>query len=173
MIMSGFTESNITLDFPDANYFRFSNCRGYTALNGNNFKEMDACWYDNVGNLYWLIELKDFTSASLGSPQNVEARAWNLLKKAVDSLCMFLSSKHSYAYGVDLNPCLPAIPNSSTEFKVITIVHCNISQVADIQLIHNSFRRKFKPYADLFGITKYAVLEHSSAIRIIPNNMVL
>lgn len=41
--MSGFTESNITLNFPDANFFRFANCNGYTALSGNHFKEMDVC----------------------------------------------------------------------------------------------------------------------------------
>ncbi len=170
--MPGFTESSITLNFPDTNYFRFSTCRGYTVLSGNNFKEMDACWYDATGNLYWLIELKDFTQAELDNGQNVEDRAWNLLKKAVDSLCMFLSSKHAYPYAINLNPCLPAIPDLNTEFKFITIVHCDPSQAANVQLIHNSFRRKFKPYADLFGITRYAVLEHSQAIRIIPNNMV-
>ncbi len=170
--MPGFTESSITLYFPDSNFFRFSNCRGYTALNGNNFKEMDACWYDATCNLYWLIELKDFTSAALSTTQNVEDRAWNLLKKAVDSLCMFLSSKHAYPYDIKLNPCLPSTPDSTTEFKFITIVHCSLSQAPDIQLINNSFRRKFKPYADLFGITHYAVLEHSAAIRFIPNKMI-
>lgn len=171
--MPGFTESNITLNFPDSNFFRFSNCLGYTALSGNNFKEMDVCWYDMTFNLYWLIELKDFTSAALGTAQNVEDRAWNLLKKAVDSLCMFLSSKHSYPYDVKINPCLPAIPNATTEFKFITIVHCSASQAADVQLLHNSFRRKFKPYAELFGITSYGVIEHTSAINNIPNNMIL
>ena len=170
--MPGFTESNITLDFPDTNFFRFENCAGYTALSGNNFKEMDACWYDITNNLYWLIELKDFTAAALDNPQNVEARAWNMLKKAVDSLCMFLSSKHAYPYNAQLNPCLPSEPNAATEFKFITVVHCNTSQASDVQLIHNSFRRKFKPYADLFGITKYAVLEHSTASRVIPHNIV-
>lgn len=171
--MPGFTESSITLQFPDANFFRFSTCTGYTTLSGNNFKEMDACWYDSNSNLYWLIELKDFTSATLSSHQNVEDRAWNLLKKAVDSLCMFLSGKHSYPYGISsLNPCFPATPDAATTFKFITVVHCNASQAADIQLIHNSFRRKFKPYADLFGITNYAVIEHSAAREIIPNNMV-
>ncbi len=171
--MHGFTESSITLNFPDANFFRFADCAGYTALSGNHFKEMDACWFDKGGNLYWLIELKDFTSASLGTPQNVEARAWNILKKAVDSLCMFLSSKHTYPYAANLNPCFPVpLPNNTTQFKFITVVHCNTAQAPDIQLIHNSFRAKFKPYAELFGITNYAVIEHSSAIRNIPNNMI-
>lgn len=170
--MPGFTESKITLAFPDSNFFRFSECSGYSVLSRSYFKEMDACWYDKNSNLYWLIELKDFTSASLETRQNVEERAWNLLKKAVDSLCMFLSSKHAYPYDVKLNSCMPAIPNSTTEFKFISIIHCDISQSADIQLINNSFRGKFKPYADLFGISHYAVIEHTAAKRIIPNNMI-
>jgi hypothetical protein len=67
---------------------------------------------------------------------------------------------------------MPVTPNTTTELKLITIIHCSLAQSADIQLINNSFRRKFKPYADLFGITHYAVLEHSAAIRLIPNNMI-
>lgn len=35
------TESAITLNFPDNNYFRFQDCEGYQALSGHNFKEMD------------------------------------------------------------------------------------------------------------------------------------
>lgn len=70
--MYGFTESNITLDFPDHNFFRFSACGGYTALSGNHFKEMDACWYDTYGNIYWLFELKDFSLASLTTPTTIE-----------------------------------------------------------------------------------------------------
>lgn len=170
--MPGFTESNITLNFPDTNFFRFATCGGYAALSGNYFKEMDACWFDANNNLYWLIELKDFTSAALGTPQNVEARVQNIFKKAVDSLCMFLSSKHNYPYSTNLNSCFPVPPNSATQFKFIIIVHCNTAQVADVQLIHNSFRNKFKPYAELFGIAHYGVVEHSSAIRNIPNNMI-
>ncbi|MFZ4414335.1 MAG: hypothetical protein ACOYOV_14725 [Bacteroidales bacterium] len=171
--MNGFTESNITLNFPDSNFFRFATCHGFTALSGNYFKEMDACWFDVGNNLYWLIELKDFTSASIGTPENVESRVQNIFKKAVDSLCMFLSSKHNYQYASNLNPCFPVpLPNITTQFKFITVVHCNAAQASDIQLIHNSFRTKFKPYAELFGITYYAVIEHSTAIRTIPNNMI-
>jgi hypothetical protein len=53
--MPGFTESNITLNFPDANFFRFADCDGYATLSGNYFKEMDACCFDTGDNLYWLI----------------------------------------------------------------------------------------------------------------------
>lgn len=172
--MNTLTESNITLNFPDSNFFRFADCVGYQQLSGNHFKEMDACWYDKNENLYWLIELKDFTQASLTTPETIDSKSGDIVKKAVDSLSMFLSSKHGYPYSTILNNCFPsAIPNSLTQFKFITIIHCSDSQKPDIQLIHNIFRNKFKPYAELFGIKHYGVIEHSKAIKNIPHNMIL
>lgn len=170
--MPGFTESNITLNFPDTNFFRFETCSGYISLKGNHFKEMDACWYNTVENLYWLIELKDFSLANLTIPETIEKRSWDIVKKATDSLCMFLSSKHTYPYSANLNPCFPFIPNNTTQFKFVTVIHCDTNQKADIQLINERFKSKFKPYADLFGIRHYAVIEHSTAMQIIPNNLI-
>jgi hypothetical protein len=171
--MPKFTESNITLDFPDGNFFRFSSCAGYQALSGNHFKEMDACWYDAGSNVYWLMELKDYSSASLTASDTIEQKSWDMVKKAIDSICMFLASKHCYPYAVNLNPCFPFVPDDHTKFNVVTIVHCDRAQKPDIQLLNEQFRRKFKPYAVLFGITSYAVVEHSAASRCIPNNMVV
>jgi hypothetical protein len=170
--MPGFTESSITLNFPDNNYFRFADCPGYRKFSGNNFKEMDACWHNAGDNIYWLIELKDYT-ADLTAGNSIESRVWNILKKAVDSISMFLSVKHQYAYGqTDLQPCMPVAPDAATNFSVFTVVHCPEANKADIQLLHNSFRSKFMPYAKLFGITSYGVLEHTQAMRVVPNNIV-
>lgn len=170
--MPGFTESNITLDFPDNNFFRFADCGGYSKLSGNNFKEMDACWHSAADNVYWLIELKDFT-ADLTSGSSIEARVWDIVKKAVDSLLLFLSAKHAYLYGeTDLLPCMPIAPDGATRFCLFTVVHCPIAKRADIQLLHNSFRTKFMPYAKLFGIANYGVLEHTQAMRVVPYNIV-
>jgi hypothetical protein len=163
--MNGFTESNITLNFPDENFFRFAGCAGYAVLSGNHFKEMDACWFDAKRNLYWLIELKDFTSATLATPETIEQKSWDIVKKAVDSLCMFLSSKHGYSHWENFGRCFPVDPNDATQFKLVTIVKCSPGQKTDVPLINNKFRSKFKPYADLFGIQYYAVIEHSAAIR--------
>jgi hypothetical protein len=171
--MPTFTESNITLNFPDTNFFHFSSCKGYKALSRNHFKEMDACWFEANNNLYWLFELKDYSAASLALPETMEKKSWDMVKKAIDSLCMFLSSKHAYPYALDLNPCFPPpLPTSTTQFKFVTIVHCNEEQKADVQLINEKFKNKFRPYAQLFGITNYSVVEHSAAVRKIPNNIV-
>jgi hypothetical protein len=170
--MPGFTESSITLDFPDNNFFRFDACGGYSKLSGNNFKEMDACWHNAADNTYWLIELKDFT-ADLAAGNSIETRVWDILKKAVDSLSMFLSAKHNYPYGVaELLACMPFAPDVDTKFCLFTVVHCPIEKKADIQLLHNSFRTKFQPYAKLFGIANYGVLEHTQAMRVVPHNIV-
>lgn len=167
--MHTFTESNITLNFPDTNYFRFADCAGYKRLSGYSFKEMDACWYDTTTNTYWLFELKDFTQVDVR--QTLGDKVQEFVKKAVDSLCMFLSIKHSYN-AQDLEACIPIQLSIDTQFKFVIIVHCHSSQKADIQLLHNSFRHQFKPYSELFNVKHYAVMEHSSAIKNIPRNVV-
>ena len=172
--MPSITESSINLHFPDSNFFRLANCPGYRSLNGHHFKEMDVCWLDTKNNTYWLIELKDFSSADISSSVTIKERVEEIFKKAVDSLCLFLSSKHNYRFSVDnINPCFHYLPpNESTQFKFITIIHITKSQRANVSLLNEQFRNKFYPYAKLFGIEQYSVVEHSSAMRIIPNNIV-
>ena len=58
------TESNITLNFPDNNYFRIQDCEGYKEIQ-HNLKEMDACWFNNEENILYLIELKNWENNSL------------------------------------------------------------------------------------------------------------
>ena len=170
--MPNFTESSITLDFPDTNWFRLADCVGYRSLSGCSFKEMDACWYEEDANMYWLIELKDFSLASLSTNEGIEKRAWDIAKKAYDSICMFLAVKHGYTYSANLAPSFPKVPDENTVFKLIAIIHCDPSQRADVQLLHNSFCNKFKPYAELFDIKHYGVMEHSRAIAKLPYSMV-
>lgn len=118
--------------------------------------------------------MKDFSLASLTTSETIEKKSWDIVKKCVDSLCMILSGKHAYPYVQNLNPCfLPAPPpDNLTQLNFVTIIHCDTKQKVNIQLINERFKNKFKPYAELLGVTKYAVIEHSAAIRIIPNNMV-
>lgn len=171
--MPGFTESSITLNFPDNNFFRFETSPGFKKLSANHFKEMDACWYDTNLNVFWLIELKDFSLATLTNNENIEKRVFNILKKAIDSLCMVLSRKHKYSYSSNFNSCILDLINETTEFKIITVVHCNESQKADVQLINEQFKLRFKPYATLFGNIKHSVLEHDRAKNIIPYNIII
>jgi hypothetical protein len=58
------TESNITLNFPDNNYFRFQDCEGYRQIQ-QNFKEMDICWYNQSNDVLYIIELKNWRDGKL------------------------------------------------------------------------------------------------------------
>lgn len=166
--MPGFSESNITLDFPDTLFFRWADCEGYRRQSSNHFKEMDACWYETAQNRYWLIELKDYSLGVLTEDKTIEAKSWELVKKAIDSFCMFLSIKHQYPYAPALDPCVPIAPRPDTVFQLLTIIRCTASQKPHIQLLHEKFRAKFKPYAELFGIQYYAVVEYSKAVEKLP-----
>lgn len=170
--MPGFVESKITLEFPDTNFFRLADCYGYTTLSGSFFKEMDACWYDSQEDIFWLIELKDYSLGTIESKESIDNKSWALVKKAVDSLCMVLSVLHKYPSSKNLTPCFPIIPTDKTSLKFVSIVHCKDIQKPDVQNLNNQFRAKFKPYASLFGISHYAVMEHSSAIKYLPKNFV-
>lgn len=72
------TESSITLNFPDNNYFRFQDCNGYKTIQ-NNFKEMDACWYDQASDILYIIELKDWSVANLTDSTFSDKRIWDLV----------------------------------------------------------------------------------------------
>ncbi len=54
--------------------------------------------------------------------------------------------------------------------NILTINRLNKSILIENNKLFN--KSKSKPYAKLFGINNYAVVEHSRAVSIIPNNMV-
>lgn len=156
--MASITESSITLNFPDEKWFRFNpGCKGYARLSAHGFKEMDACWFDSQNNTCWIFELKDFT-ADLNLEITMKNRAWNLVKKAVDTLCMFVSSKHQYLFAInELNPCFSFAPTTDTVFKFVSIVHCAHAQKTQVTHLNDLFKDNFKPYAKLFNITHFSV----------------
>jgi len=169
--MQGFTESNITLNFPDKNYFRLEKCQGYSTLSGDHFKEMDACWYDQFNNEYWFLELKDFSNVQ--DHLNNNARINDIVKKSVDSLAMFLSNKHNYPFGSqNFSQCFHSGVNDHTLTRIYTIIHCLPESRSSIQILNDKFRNRFTPYAKLFGIIHYGIIEHSQAMRIIPRDIV-
>lgn len=101
--MSGFTESSITLDFPTGSWFRFEKSQPYSSISGFHYKEMDACWVKDMGpgqSEFYAIELKDYKSAKFA--EKAETRVWDIVKKVVDTIQMFLSARHQYPFGKKL-----------------------------------------------------------------------
>lgn len=163
-----FTESGITLHFPDSNYFCFENCKGYQRLSGSFFKEMDAGWFDIENNTVYLIELKDFTNAGLRleteeSKKFLDARVWDLVKKSVDSCAMLAVALLKTDAGKDILTCLPQKSFELKQVKLIHIIKANEHQKEEIQFLKDSFNAKFKSYKNLFGLKGYSILTYEQA----------
>ncbi len=159
-----YTESGITLNFPDNNFFCFENCAGYQQFSGNHFKEMDAGWFDITENKIFLIELKNYSDTAT-STENAEKRVWNMIKKSIDS-CLML---HSILLGTepsdDIQRCLPQPFNNDFKIRLFHIIHAKAEQRADIQFLSDSFKAKFIAYKALFGVEHANVISYDQAKR--------
>ena len=115
------SESEITLNFPDNNFFRFEGCKGYKDIQ-HNFKEMDACWYEQEKDILYIIELKNWQNNDLDEESNpnissekiaeikkniTQYRINNLLKKSIDSVSMFMSILLERPYSSNIQECTP------------------------------------------------------------------
>nr|WP_321356675.1 hypothetical protein [uncultured Draconibacterium sp.] len=158
----GFTESNITLDFPDNKWFRFEDKSAYQQLSGFSFKEMDACWYDEANQTFYLIELKDFTSGNIENQENATGRVHNLLKKSIDSLQMVLAHQLTTDIGNELEQNMGYTIPTNTQLVFISIIDINQSQRSDLGFIRDTYKNKFKAYEKLFNL-KSSVISYENA----------
>ncbi|MBN8683184.1 MAG: hypothetical protein J0L99_11025 [Chitinophagales bacterium] len=173
------TESGITLNFPDNNYFRFENCKGYRDIQ-DNFKEMDVCWYDQRNDTLYLIELKNWGNNRLSeetdpafSPQAIiemkerisKKRIIDLVKKSVDSVCMNMSLILLKPYAANIQACCPFTITNATQIVLLSIINWTSSDVTYISSINSEYKAKFKSYAKLFDIKIYTVLTRDAAMR--------
>ncbi len=175
--MPGFTESNIKLDFPDNNYFRLGDCDGYKAIQ-NNFAEMDACWYDQEKDILYIIELKNWENNHLDeendpnySPDKIRKmkegishhRIGNLLKKSIDTTCMFMSILLEKVNGSKIQQCSPFIITKNTTIILLSIINWTETDSTYISYINTQYKSKFNSYAKLFDIKTFLVLTKDRA----------
>jgi hypothetical protein len=165
--MASIVESGISLSFPDNHFFRFEDCEVYNRkLKAFSFKEVDVCWYQKSKDLYWFIELKDY-SRDFEAFEKIEDRVSNILQKAINSLSMFLSRKHDYELGKELKTCFNPKPEEKTKLILIAIIHTSSSTVTHVPLMNDRFKQKFRAYADLFSIDLFAIIDHNQAKKVI------
>lgn len=171
------TESAITLNFPDTNYFRLQDCQEYRKL--QHLREMDCCWYDHSNDRLYLIELKDWGNGTLTeesdpsySKQEIEKkkagitnyRIKNLLEKSQDTLCMFASVLLQRGAGNRINQCAPFNITTATKITLLSIIHYT-GQDAYIAHINTQYRTKLNAYAKLLGAQQYLVLTQTLAAK--------
>jgi len=169
--MMPFTESSITLNFPDNNYFRLSEWDTYKKL--QHIREMDFCWYDKNDDKLYLIELKDWGDASINeeddpdiSPEKIEEmkqgitkyRIKNLLEKSIDTLCIFSSILLNRPTGRSINNCAPFDITVNTEIILLSVINWNVPDFNYVSDINSAYRSRLNSYAKLFGVRKYHVI---------------
>ncbi len=171
------TESSITLNFPDNNYFRLCDCEGYKAIQ-NNFAEMDACWYDQANDILYIIELKNWQNSSLKEESDpnytlekiqemkdgiTNYRIGNLLKKSLDTTCMYMSILLKKENGERIQQCAPFRISINTTIKLLSIVNWAEPDSTYISHINTQYKSKFNSYAKLFDIKAFLVLPKNKA----------
>ncbi len=176
------TESNITLTFPDTNYFRFEEngkviCEGYKKIQ-DHFKVCDVCWYDTQADILYIIELKDWGDGTLVEEQDetypqekikhmkegiTKARTNELFKKSLDSVSMFISILLNKPYATQIQDCSPFHITPHTTIKLLSIINWNNTDTTYISTIQSQYKTYFKPYATLFGIQTYVVMTKKQA----------
>jgi hypothetical protein len=173
------TESQITLNFPDNNFFRFEDCDGYKAIQ-NNFKEMDVCWYEISTDTLFVIELKDWGDNILLEESNptftnekikemktgiTNFRIWSLVQKSIDSTCMFMSILLAKPYSSKIQACSPFVITNNTKIKFLSIINWLEGDNSYVETINTAYKSKFNSYAKLFGINVFLVLTKEQAAR--------
>lgn len=174
------TESEIRVNFPDANFFRFQDCQGYKNIQ-NHFKEMDLCWYHQAEDILYLIELKNWgdntlieeNDSSITKEEIIkikkgisDARINNLFKKSLDSLSMFMSLLLKKPYATNIQNCIPFEINQETSIKLLSIINWKSTDVTYISNINAEYKSRLRPYAKLYNINTYMVLTKEQASKI-------
>ncbi len=166
------TESSITLNFPDNNYFRLCDCDGYKAIQ-DNFAEMDVCWYDQTNDILYIIELKNWGNNTLVEENDPNFttdeiqkmktgisnyRIENLLKKSVDTTCMFMSILLGKKNSIKIQQCSQFKISNNTTIKLLSIINWIDIDSTYISHINTQYKSKFNSYAKLFDIKSFLVL---------------
>ncbi len=174
------TESEITLNFPDGNYFRFETCEAYKKL--SHIKEMDACWYDEKSDILYMIELKNWENSQLEEEQDPtipkekidehkknisKYRVNELCKKSIDSVSMILSIIIKTPYSSRFQTCLPFKISSQTKITLLSIVNWTEKDDTYISMINSEYRTVLNSYAKLFNIKTFLVLTKARASQLI------
>lgn len=157
-----YTESSITLDFPDDNCFRFQDCTIYKPLSGFKFKEMDACWMDVENLTLYIIELKDFNEGNIEDKEIAAKKIHELFKKSVDSLQMVLANHIATDHGKKLDQDLDFYLPRVKKMVFISILNIKESQKPDLNFIRDRYKLLFKAYENLFDL-KSTVISYEKA----------
>lgn len=168
--MPSIVESNITLDFPTASWFRFEKTDPYQPLSGLWFKEMDACWLDAANNIFYAIELKDYTESKNPDEHTIDHRRYDLLKKVVDTIQMVMSAKYQTEFGKELETIKGIdLHTSDLIYHYLIIVKEKEENMPMFQALKDNCRDMVKPYLTVWGHSRFSMMTYDNAKTKFPN----
>ena len=158
--MAGFTESSITLDFSTEHWFRFEKSSPYDKLSGFHFKEMDACWVKDMGTSnaeFYAVELKDYSAGNL--KETSSDRVWDIVKKVVDTIQMFMSARYQNGFGKQLEAEKSVdLHNGIQKAVFLTIVNFKAEDAQMFQTMKDECLLKLKGYSSVWDGIEIHVL---------------
>jgi hypothetical protein len=160
-------ENGVRVSVPDDNYFQFGKCDAYIAINGQDVKEMDVCWYETGTDTLWLVELKAFDNPAnvkyqqqdLNNPQIVEYWLSELEKKTIHAVCMSTINRSQ------TQSCMTQIPTNSTKIKVVHLLKVIPGQDSYLNPMQDMLRAKLRPYSAIFNISGISVISYDYAVQ--------
>ena len=90
-------------------------------------------------------------------------RIGNLLKKSVDTTCMFMSILLGKVNGIEIQQCSPFTISNSTTIKLLSIINWTDIDSTYNSNINTKYKSKFNSYAKLFDIKTFLVLPKDKA----------
>lgn len=163
--MTGFTESSITLDFSTEHWFRFEKSSPYDKISGFHFKEMDACWVKDLGAptaMFYAIELKDYSAADL--KETSTDRVWDIVKKVVDTIQMFMSARYQNGFGKQLEAEKSVdLHNGIQKAVFLTIVNFKVEDAQLFQTMRDECLLRLKGYSSVWDGIEIQVLPVATA----------
>ena len=167
--MAGFTESGTTLEFPSENWFRFQQSKPYCDVSGFGFKEMDACFLETKGDgtkVFYAIELKDFTETNSLEESNMTKRIWDIVKKNVDTLQMYLSAKYQQQFGIELENVKSVDLHTNMDRAIfVTIVNVKPENVQLLQALKDKCQSKLCAYSRVWDGVVFTLMSGEQAKR--------
>jgi len=91
----------------------------------------------------------------------------NLLKKSIDTTCLFMSILLGKANGNKIKQCYPFTISNNTTIKLLSIINWIDTDSTYISNINTQYKSKFNSYAKLFYIKTFIVLTKDKASQII------
>jgi hypothetical protein len=167
--MPTYQESGLQVHLPDEDSFRFEDCAAYRRLSGWSLKEMDFGWWDGDRQIFWLMELKDYSRLS-PRERLPEPLFDNLLNKATDSLLMLSSVWLQTEQGATLRRCLPdTCHRLPPRLKLVFVIKLHqLPIIADLGPLGVRLKTRLRGRVALFDldVRDVAIADHQTAIKL-------